>query len=228
MIKRVIGSLFSAFGLVVVGLAFTAALAGPASAAGTGYVPTPPPVTPPAPSSICSTGAVVTSSTVGAAGGTVSGTVGTSGVTVSVPAGDFSGGAQVAILSTSGITVPNPDVIVLSFAVNFCENGAKVTGTFPVPVTVTVTDPAIKPGQTLFIVTPGGLVPVPTASIGTGSFTLTITGDPEFVLVSATTTVIPGATTVVTGKPFLLEGIVAGGLVLVGSLLLLRLRFRHH
>jgi hypothetical protein len=130
-------------------------------------------------------------------------------------------------LSTSGVTVPNPDIIVLSFAVNFCENGAKVTGTFPVPVTVTVTDPAIKPGQTLFMVTPGGLVPVPTASIGTGSFTLTITGDPEFVLVTSTTTVIPGATTVVTGKPFLLEGIIAGGLVLVGSLLLLRLRFRH-
>jgi hypothetical protein len=229
VMKRAIRSLLSALGLVAVSLAFTAAMAGPASAADDGYTPTSTPATtpPPAPS-ICSTSSVVTSSDVGASGGTVSGTVGTSGVTVTVPAGDFPGGTQVAIVSVSGVTVPNPDVIVLAFGVNFCVNGAKVTGTFPEPVTVTVTDPAIKPGQTLFVVTPGGLVPVPSASIGTGSLTLTITGDPDFVLVAATSTVIQGATTVVTGKPFLLEGIVGGGLVLLGSLLLLRLRFRHH
>ena len=229
MIKRAVGSLLCALGLVAVSLAFTVTMAGPASAAGDDYTPTSPPVTTPTPTpSICSTGSVVTSSDLGASGGTVSGTVGTSGVTVTVPAGDFPGGAQVAITGVTGVTVPNPDIIVLAFGVNFCVNGAKVAGTFPEPVTVTVTDPAVKPGQTLFIVTPGGLVPVPSASIGTGSFTFTITGDPEFVLVTATSTLIPGATTVVTGKPFLLEGIVGGGLVLLGSLLLLRLRFRHH
>jgi cell division protein FtsX len=45
---------------------------------------------------------------------------------------------------------------------------------------------------------------------------------------STSSSVIPGATSVVTGKPFLLEGIVAGLLALAGALLLLvRLRLRH-
>jgi hypothetical protein len=228
VIKRAIGSLLCALGLVAVSLAFTATMAGPASAAGDDYTPTPTPTPTPAPTSdICSTSAVVTSANVGPGGGTVSGTVGPSGITVTVPSGDFPTGVQVAITSFTATVVPSGDAIVLAFGVNFCQNGAKVTGTFPVPVTVTVTNPAIKPGQTLFLATPGGLVPV-TASIGTGSFTLTITGDPDFVLVAASSVLIPGATTVVTGKPFLLEGIVGGVFVLLGSLLLLRLRFRHH
>ncbi|HXR53902.1 MAG TPA: hypothetical protein VN793_02530 [Acidimicrobiales bacterium] len=231
MIKRAIGSVLSALGLIAVGLAFSATLAGPASAAGTGYTPAPTPPPTPAPSSVCGAGTIITSSDVGTSGGTVTGAVGGSSVAVNVPSGALPDGTQVAITDTSSttITVPNGDTIVLDFGVNFCVNGAKFTGTFATPITVTVSDPAVKPGQTLFVQTPGGLVPVPSASIGTGSFTLTITGDPVFVLVAATNpTVIPGATTVVTGKPFLLEGIVAGGLLLLGSLLLLRLRFRHH
>jgi hypothetical protein len=60
---------------------------------------------------------------------------------------------------------------------------------------------------------------------------LTIDSDPDFVLVTAsgpTESVISGATTVVTGKPFLLEGLVAGALLFAGgALLFVRLRLRH-
>jgi hypothetical protein len=175
---------------------------------------------------------VIASSTLGAGGGTVNGTVDGSGVTVSVPSGDFPGGVQVAILDTSSIAIaPTGDSIVLAFGINFCANGAKVTGTFSQPVTVTITNPSIRPGQTLYLQTGSGLTPV-TAQIVNGSLSLTIDSDPDFVLVAAVqttgVTVISGATTVVTGKPFLLEGIVAGVLVLAGVLLLVgRLRLRH-
>jgi hypothetical protein len=210
-------------------VAFSVALSTSAGAAGTGYGSSPPPPPPATPASVCNAGTVITSSTVSSTGGTVSGAVGASSVSVNVPSGDFSGGVQVAITDTSSTaTAPTGDSIVLAFGVNFCVNGSKVTGTFATPVTVTVTDPAIKPGQSLFIQTANGLVPVTPGSIGNGSFTVTITGDPDFVLVSnAVATVIPGATAVVTGKPFLLEGLVAGCLLLLGCGLLLRLRFRH-
>jgi hypothetical protein len=230
MIKRTIGSLLAAIGVMVAGSAMFLALAGPASAAGTGYAPAPAPTPTPTPSTTCGSGAIVTSADVGAAGGSITGTVGGSTVTVTVPAGALpSTGTQVALTDTAGTAAaPSGDTIVLSFAVNFCVNGSKFTGTFATPVTVTVSDPAIKPGQSLFVLTPSGLVPV-SATIGNGSFTITITGDPTFVLVtsSTTATAIPGATSVVTGKPFVLEGAVAGALVLFGSFLLLRLRFRH-
>jgi hypothetical protein len=162
----------------------------------------------------------------------VTATVDGATVTVDVPAGALpSGGAQVEITDITPVTtIPSGTTLVLAFGVNFCVNGAKFTGTFATPVIVTVTDPAIAPGQTLYVQTATGLVQITPTSISDGSFTITITGDPSFVLVAATTsaTVIPGATSVVTGKPFLLEGLIAGGLVLFGSLLLLRLRFRHH
>jgi hypothetical protein len=227
--KRAVGSLLSAIGLLVVGLAMFVGVAGPASAAGTGYAP--PPLPPPVvPSSVCGSGTVVTSANVGAAGGSITGTVGASTVTVTVPAGALpSTGTQVSLNTPSVITVPNGTSLVLAFAVNFCVNGTKFTGTFATPVTVTVSLPAIKPGQSLFEQTAGGLVPVTPSSITNGSFSVTITGDPSFVLVTAaTSTLIPGATSVVTGKPFLLEGLVGGAMLLLGSLLLLRLRFRHH
>ena len=216
MIKRTIGSLLAAIGVMVAGSAMFLALAGPASAAGTGYGGAGADSTP-TPSTTCGSGAIVTSADVGAAGGSITGTVGGSTVTVTVPAGALpSTGTQVALTDTAGTAAaPSGDTIVLSFAVNFCVNGSKFTGTFATPVTVTVSDPAIKPGQSLFVLTPSGLVPV-SATIGNGSFTITITGDPTFVLVtsSTTATAIPGATSVVTGKPFVLEGAVAGALVL--------------
>jgi hypothetical protein len=227
--KRAVGVVLRAFAVAATTVAFSVLSSAAAGAAGTGYGGGTPPPSPPTATSFCDTGTVITSSTVLSTGGTVTGTVGASTVSVNVPSGDFSGGVQVSITDTSTTaTAPAGDTIVLAFGVNFCINGNKVTGAFAAPVTVTVTDPAIAPGEKLFLQTASGLVPITPASIGTGSFTVTITSDPDFVLVAAAVaTPIPGATSVVTGKPFLLEGLIAGGLVLLGCGLLLRLRLRH-
>jgi hypothetical protein len=231
MTRRALQPLFRIAALTVLGLGFAFIAAGPAGAAGDGYGTSTPPNPPVAPTG-CPTGTVITSSTLGAGGGTISGTVDGSLVTVTVPAGSFPDGAQVAITDIFSTTIaPTGDTIVLAFGVNFCSNGSKVMGSFSPPVTVTVSNPGILPGQTLFLQTSTGLVPVTTAQIGTGSFTLTIDSDPDFVLVTAsgpTESVISGATTVVTGKPFLLEGLVAGALLFAGgALLFVRLRLRH-
>lgn len=214
--------------MAVLGLGFTVALAGPAGAAGDGYTQPPPPTSPPV--TVCPAEAAVNSTTVGSNGGSVSGTVDGSGVTVTVPAGSFPNGAQVFItVGPAPAVVPSGDVLVLQFGVEFCVNGSKFQGTITPPVTVTVTNPSIHPGQSLFLQEGSTLIPA-NANIGNGSLTVTVTSDPDFVLVASSTgaTVIPGATTVVTGKPFLGEGLLGGALVLLGStLLFFRLRLRH-
>jgi hypothetical protein len=229
MTRRAVRPFLRIAAMAVIGLGFTVALAGPAGAAGDGYTQQPPPPTTPTPT-ICPAETVVSSTTVGAGGGSVSGSVGGSNVTVTVPAGSFPSGAQVAITTgPAPAVIPSGDVLVLQFGVNFCVNGSKYQGTISPPVTVTVTNPGIHPGQTLYIQEGTTLVPAQ-ANISNGFLTVTVTSDPDFVLVASSTgaTVIPGATTVVTGKPFLLEGLLAGVMVLLGSaLLFFRLRFRH-
>jgi hypothetical protein len=213
----------------VLGLGLSVAIATPAGAAGSGYTPpSPPPSNPPTPTT-CPAGNVITSLTIPPGGGSVSATVDGSTVTVTVPAGSFPDGAQVAIVEFSAAVAPTGDSIVLAFGIDFCVNGAKYQGTFSPGATVTVANPAIRPGQTLYQQIGTTLVPL-TAQISNGSLSFSIDTDPNFVLVAAVgpaATIIPGATNVVTGKPFLLEELVGGLLVLVGStLLFLRLRLR--
>lgn len=225
--------LFATLAASVFAVGFSLAMAVPAGAAGQGYGP-PPTAPPPPPPTTCPTGNVVSSTAIGPGGGTVSGTVDGSTVTVSVPPGAFPDGATVAILDTSSTAVaPTGDTLVLAFGIAFCVDGTKFTGTFSPPATVTVTNPAIRPGQTFYQQTGTTLTPVPGVTISNGSLSFSVSTDPDYVLVASITTnatVIPGATSVVTGKPFLLEGLVGGALVLAGGLLLalfVRVRLRH-
>jgi hypothetical protein len=235
MTRRIVRHWVGLASVVLLGLIMSLAVAAPAGAAGSGYNPTPPPPTsPPAPTPCPPAGTVISSLTIPPGGGTVSGTVDGSVVTVTVPAGSFPDGAVVAIVDTSPTAVaPTGNTIVLAFGIYFCVNGAKFTGTFSPSATVTVTNPGIRPGQTFFEQIGTTLVPY-TAQIVDGTLTLTIDSDPAFVLVTAVgpaSSVIPGATNVVTGKPFVLEGLVGGLLVLAGAALLfvfLRLRLRRH
>jgi hypothetical protein len=233
MKRPILQSLVCTLGLVfALGVGLSAAFVGSAAAATSGYTPptTPPPTTPP-PTPNCPVGTTISSGNIGAGGGTVTGSVDGSNVTVTVPAGTFPSGVQVAITDVSQIVVtPAGTVIVLSFGVDFCVNGQKVTGTFSPPVTVVVSNPAIKAGDVLYEFVGDTLTPY-AANVSNGQFTITVDSDPSFVLVasSSPTAAIPGATSVVTGKPFLLEGIIAGVLVFAGGVLLLflRLRLRH-
>jgi hypothetical protein len=126
---------------------------------------------------------------------------------------------------------------MVTFGLGIFENGAKVTGTFPA-ITVTVTSPSITAGSTVDIVTGSGVQSVSGAAVTNGSATFTITSDPTVEIVAATTATaaatsagsssgaIAGATSGQTGKPFLLEGMVAVALVVIGGLMLVGLRLR--
>ena len=81
------------YALAVVGLGFVFVAAGPAGAAGASYGSQLPPSQPVAPTG-CPIGKVITSSTLGAAGGSISATVDGSLVTATVPAGSFPDGVQ--------------------------------------------------------------------------------------------------------------------------------------
>lgn len=198
-----------------------------AGAAGTGYSPSPP-----APGGTATglPGSVVTVATVQPSGGNGTSTIGSASLSVTVPSGTFSVPTQLVTTDASGSSIapPSGGSAAVVFGVGFYQNGTKVTGTFPA-VTVTVSSPSITAGSTVYLVEGTKLVAVQGATVKNGSATFTISSDPTVEIAAAasgTTTAIPGATTVHTGKPFLLEGGIAGLLVVSGGAILLAARRR--
>ena len=126
---------------------------------------------------------------------------------------------------------------VVTFGIGIYVNGSKVTGTFPA-ISVTITSPAISVGSSVSMVTGSGLQPAG-AAVRDGSASFSITSDPVVEVtapVGAATsgstggtssgTAIAGATSGETGKPFLLEEMVAVALLAFGALVLVALRLR--
>jgi hypothetical protein len=196
-----------------------------AGAAGTGYGTATPP---PGASSVGFT-TVVASQVVGASGGTVQGTESGATATVDVPAGALPSGGEVVLSSgpPSAVAVGGGRTVVVGFSVAVLnqETGQPLTGTFAHPLTLTLTDPAIVPGDTVVILTgPGQLSPVSGATVTNGSAVVAFDSDPNFAVVAGsvsaaptpTSTTVPGATSVTTGEPFLGEELVAGVLVAGG------------
>ena len=206
----------------------TVATSPAAFAAGTGYAPT---ESAPGGSAAGLPGTVVTSTTISPSGGSVSGTVGGSTVTATIPAGAFADPVQAVLTDAagSGVVPPNGGTSVVTFGVAFYVNGTKVTGAFPA-VTITVTSASITAGSTVYLVVGASLQAVSGASVTNGSATFSITSDPVVEIAAASTSSLPitGATSVQTGKPFLLEGGIAAALLLVGGLLLIRARLRRN
>ena len=207
-----------------------------AFAAGSGYTPAANPTTGGTATGLA--GTVVTSTTIQPSGGTATGTVGSATITASVPAGTFTGPVQVVMTdaTSSAVTPPSGGTIVVTFGIGIFENGTKVTGSFPA-ITVTVTSSSITAGSTVYLLTGSTLQAVSGASVTAGTATFTITSDPvvEVTTPAVTTaatsatasgTAIAGATSEVTGKPFLLEGGIAAALVAFGGLMLVGLRLR--
>jgi hypothetical protein len=200
-----------------------------AFAAGSGYTPAANPTTGGTATGLA--GTVVTSTTIQPSGGTATGTVGSATITASVPAGTFTGPVQVVMTdaTSSAVTPPSGGTIVVTFGIGIFENGTKVTGSFPA-ITVTVTSSSITAGSTVYLLTGSTLQAVSGASVTAGSATFTITSDPVVTTAAtsatASGTAIAGATSEVTGKPFLLEGGIAAALVAFGGLMLVGLRLR--
>ncbi len=125
--------------------------------------------------------------------GTVSGTAPTivtlattsTSSTITVPVGALPTGTTVSVYPIASITalatqVPANHSYVVAVAISW----QTATGTSPgatTPLTLTITDVSIVAGDTLYLLTPSGLVADGTASAN-GSATLTFTTDPVFVV----------------------------------------------
>ncbi len=211
--------------IAVVAVGFTLlAIQSVAFAAGAGYAPTTPPATPTGVS-----GTVVSTCTVQPSGGPCTATVDGLAISVTIPPGDFTIPTQ--ILFSTGVTPTGVSgTVVGAFGLSVVQNGSKLTGTFSPAATLHVTDSAIGVGDSLYVDTNTGFTPTATATTA-GSITSTFDSDPNYAVVApVSVTAVPSATTPVTGKPFLLEELVAGLLVSVGAfgLILLRLKRRVH
>ncbi len=149
-----------------------------------------------------------------------------------MPAGVLPDGSQLVITdnSTHETSPASGYTVVLSYGIAVCLNGVKYTGSFS-PVPVSVTGSNLISGAQLFVLNGTTYQQVTGATVSVGSITYSLTSDPTYEAAvpssSVTATAIPNATVVVTGKPFLLEGIVAFLLFAMGVFLLIRLRFRH-
>jgi hypothetical protein len=184
----------------------------------------PPPVTTPPPPGAFT--AVVTAVSVGPVGAII-GPVEVDGadITVVIPAGAFHDVIEVIITQPvlAAITPPPGSVIVAGVGVRATLNGSPYPGRFPEPISVTFRAPRITASSVVTAWNGRSFVSDPNATTTAGAATVTLDTDPAYAIAAPVTspvkpeTAIPGATTPVTGKPFLGEGILAGALVLAGA-----------
>jgi hypothetical protein len=184
--------------------------------AATSYAPPPPPVTVPGGYT-----AVVTSVTVGPAGGTVGPAPCDGGlVTVTVPAGAFTSPVQVTVTcpNLAGIT-PMPHFMNdIGAGVQVTTGGTPFPGTFMKPLTATFGKSDITAASAALVWNGTAFVTDPDSTAVAGADSVGFDTDPDFVIESpVSVTVVTHPLVPVTGEPFLGEGILAGVLVLGGT-----------
>jgi hypothetical protein len=192
-----------------------------ASAATAGSQSVPPPVAGPLPPGGFS--AVVTSQTIGPAGGTV-GPAGVDGavVTVHIPAGAFPVAVQIAITAPDLAAVPpSPGyMVVAGVGIGISSGGTKYQGTFLRPITVDIASPKITASSVVGAWTGSAFVTDTSSTLTAGMASITMDSDAAFIVQSPTArpmAPVPGATAPVTGEPFLGEGVLAGLLLFGGT-----------
>jgi hypothetical protein len=206
--------------MAMLGAAIAWGTAGVAMASTAGRQSVPPPITTPAPPGGFT--AVVTTQTITPAGGTV-GPLMVAGaeVTIHVPAGAFPEDVQLTVTAPDLSDIPpTPGYkVVAGVGAEITLNGAHYPGTFLKPVTVTITSPKITASSQVMVWNGSSFVMDPNSTTMAGSASVSFDSDPAFAVESptASTTPVPGATSPVTGEPFLGEGILAGVLVLGGA-----------
>jgi hypothetical protein len=189
-----------------------------ATGAGSAYAPPPPPAGVPG-----GFAAVVTSVTIGPAGGTI-GPVPVDGASlvITIPAGAFPSPVQISVTAPdlAAITPPPGDTNVTGFGIQVGLNGAAYPGTFLKPITATVSSPGIAATSAVLVWNGTAFVPDTVATESAGTATVSFDTDPQFVVATPVTVVpkkVPSAIAPVTGEPFVGEGILAGGLLVLGS-----------
>lgn len=150
-------------------------------------------------------------------------------VSVSIPAGAF--GNQ-----TVEIVVTEPTLSQLQSAVSGLglsgyslatgvgievvdpSTGQPLTGTFAAPVQVTIMSSSIVSSSKIIeFPASGSPFVVTNAEVVSGKAVVNITSDPGFAIATPVAATVPQATSPVTGKNFLPEGLAGAGLVLGGS-----------
>ncbi len=162
----------------------------------------------------------------GAAGGHATATIQGASVTLDVPPGELSGTVQ-AVFSSGDLAAIGTGGFggrsVTAFGIQLDQDGHKLPGPFSPPLTVTVTDSAITSSSVVYLESGTSFVRAAGWTTSAGKATGTITTDPGFLVdtpapaVTPIGVAIPGATTAVTGKPFLGEGLLAAALAAIGG-----------
>ena len=119
---------------------------------------------------------------------TVSASLGSASATITVPQGAMPTGTTVSIYpvpdsSSIDAEIPEGSTFVTSFAVSW-ENPDGTALNSTTPVTMTITDPSIQAGNSIYIVTSKGLTNVGTATVN-GTVTVTFSSDPVYAIASS-------------------------------------------
>lgn len=203
----------------VIGIMGTTVLLSPqlAFAAGTGYAA-------PTNTSSGSTSlpadfsSVVISTIVQPSGGTLKATVNGQVETLTIPNGTFNQPVQVTItapqLSQIGSAGFTGYSAISGAGVFFSVNGNPILGTFAKSVSLTIQSSALSSNDKVVEQQGNQFSNYTNVTTSNGSTTINFNTDPAFAVLAPTVT---GATSPSTGKPFIIEGILAGALILGGS-----------
>jgi len=159
-----------------------------------------------------------------------------------VPSGAFAqtGAEAVTLTSANTASIGNGgvsgDSAVLGIGINISNAvGTKTNATFPSPLAVTITG-SFSPTDTVvyYNATTATWATLTGVTVTASEISFNITTDPDIAILAASTTTattapntpVSGATTVHTGKPFFLEEVIAGALILFGLGALVRMRRR--
>ena len=178
-------------------------------------VPGPPAPTPPTPTGLPPSdfGTPVSATTQAGTPTTLTDAAGGATASLVVPAGAFPAGTTVDLFPVSvpaplAHAVPAGQAYVASFAVTWAVPGGG-TASASVPLRLTIDDPAIAAGDTIYEVGPHGLVAVGRATTN-GTATITFIADPVFLVVAVPRVALASARAVRAGRTLAVELACAG------------------
>ena len=167
--------------------------------------------------------AVVTSRTITPAGGTI-GSVSVPGgrVTLVIPAGAFPVPVQITLVAPKLPSRDAGDKVDTGVGIQIQENGVAYPGSFRKPLTLIMSSRSVISSSVVATWNGKAFLIVPDATAAPGAATVRFDSHPTaFAVLSpfvpAASEAIPGATTSMTGEPFLGEGILAAVLLALGA-----------
>lgn len=167
----------------------------------------------------------VTSQTITPAGGSIGPvTIERASVTVIVPPGAFPVPVQITLCAPELWAIGNAGFrnfkVVAGVDIQVQQNGSTYPGTFLKPLTLIMSSSSITASSILTVWNGTSFVTDPDSTARSGEIKADFDTDPDFAVLTparGATTAIPGATSAVTGKPLLGEGILAAAMLLLGA-----------